>query len=123
MSFFDIFSDAVKGIPLNEVLRERLALAEDKFVILDKEFSGMKLENENLKAQNRELRSELQKRAAQLQNLDPPGDKCPYCNRQTGKLEEIKPQPPPWNRLGLKNGFYKCRNPVCGKSYDKEMPS
>ena len=123
MGLTDILTDAIKGIPLAEILRERLAFAEQQYAVLDREFARLKLENENLKMENRELRAEFQKCAAQLQNLDPPGDKCPYCNHQTGKLLEIKPQPPPWNRLGLKDGIYKCANPECEKGYEKEMPS
>ena len=49
MGFSDILSDAVKSIPLTEVLRERLALADDKFAILDREFANLKTENADLR--------------------------------------------------------------------------
>jgi hypothetical protein len=48
-----------------------------------------------------------------------PADKCPFCNRNTGQLVEIKPSPNPhFAMMGFKQRYYKCSNPSCGKNYD-----
>jgi TRAP-type mannitol/chloroaromatic compound transport system substrate-binding protein len=52
-----------------------------------------------------------------------PGDICPYCRRQTGQLVEIKDSPNPhYAFMGIKQRYFKCSNPSCGKNYDKEAP-
>jgi len=111
---------------INQVIEEHgsstiqakhLAMLKDEITILQRKATELATQVEKLETENRQLRS-------QLQQLKPsiPGDKCPYCNRNTGKLEEIRPDPEPgFAMLGVKHGFYKCANPECGKSYDKEM--
>jgi hypothetical protein len=125
MGFSDIIAAAFQGIPMNAVLKERIALAEEKLAVLDREFAKLKLEKERLESENKTLRFDLQQRAAQLQSLkptEPPGDKCPYCNRTTGKLEDIKPHPDSdWAFLGYKKHLYKCKNPDCEKNYEREV--
>jgi len=111
---------------INEVIEEHgsstiqgkhLAMLRDEIAILQGKATEFATQAEKLEAENQQLRS-------QLQRLKPTmgGDKCPYCNRNTGKLEEIKPDPTPeFAMLGVKHGFYKCSNPDCCKTYDKEM--
>jgi len=125
MGFSDIIADAVKTIPVSEVLRERLAFADQQFAALERKATELTLKVSELETENKDLRFEIQQRAAQIHKLtpsEPPGDKCPYCNRNTGKLQEIKLQPGQRGMLGLKEGFYKCANPDCGKNYEKDMP-
>jgi hypothetical protein len=47
-------------------------------------------------------------------------DICPFCRRPTGQLQNMKPIPG-LELHGLKTGYYKCSNPDCGKSYDKQV--
>jgi DNA repair exonuclease SbcCD ATPase subunit len=104
---------------------KHLAMLKDEIAILQRKTTDLSTKVEQLESENRELLSQLQQRAAEIQRLQPstpPGDKCPYCNRTTGVLEEIKPHPEEmFAMLGVKHGFYKCSNPQCAKSYDKEM--
>lgn len=86
MGFSDILADAVKGIPLAEVLRERLALAEQQFTALDRDFAKLKLEKEHLESENRELRTKLQQRAAQIHALE-------VAAHQESSDDRPKPQP------------------------------
>ncbi len=72
MGFTDILSDAVKGIPLAEVLRERLAFAEQQFAALDRETAKLKAEKETLEAENLRLRSDLQKAQEEIATLKKP---------------------------------------------------
>ena len=97
---------------------KHLAMLKDEITILQRKTTELSAQVEKLQTENQQLRAQLQQR----QPTATPGDKCPYCNRHTGKLEEITPDPEPgFAMLGVKHGFYKCANPECGKSYDKEM--
>ena len=111
---------------INQVIEEHgsstiqakhLAMLKDEITILQRKATELAAKVEQLETENGQLR-------AQLQQLKPtiPGDKCPYCNRNTGKLEEMKPHSEPmFAMLGKKIGYYKCSNPDCGKSYDKQL--
>lgn len=49
------------------------------------------------------------------------GDVCPFCRRATGEIVAIKPCPVPgYDELGFKQAYYKCSNPDCGKTYDRQ---
>jgi len=69
MSLYDFISDAVKGLPVAEVLRERIALAEEKYSALEREVAKLKIEKDYAESQNKELRLELQQRAAEIHAL------------------------------------------------------
>jgi hypothetical protein len=71
-----------------------------------------------LEAENAELKSKLESiyRSEQI-----PGERCPYCRRNTGRLLEIKPKPH-FAHFGIKQGYYKCDDSACGREFDKEMP-
>jgi uncharacterized protein with PIN domain len=113
---------------INQVIEEHgsstiqakhLAMLKDEITILQRKATELAAKVEELETENGQLRAKLKEQ----QPAPTPGDKCPYCNRHTGKLEEIKPHPEHmFAILGVKNGFYKCANPDCGKSYDKKMP-
>jgi tRNA U34 2-thiouridine synthase MnmA/TrmU len=71
-----------------------------------------------LETENAELKSKLDRieRAEEI-----PGERCPYCRRNTGRLLDIKPKPN-FAHFGIKQGYYKCDEPSCGREFDKEMP-
>ena len=49
------------------------------------------------------------------------GDICPFCRQPTLQLLEIRPsENPHLGALGFKERHYRCSNPSCGKTYDKE---
>jgi hypothetical protein len=51
-----------------------------------------------------------------------PADACPFCRRFTGELIDIKPcTNGQLARVGFTQHYYKCSNPSCGKSYDKQV--
>jgi len=50
-------------------------------------------------------------------------DSCPFCHQKTGVLLEFKQSPVADSGvLGYEQGYYKCSNPNCGKTWDMKMP-
>ena len=47
-----------------------------------------------------------------------PADPCPFCNRPTGELQDMK-KDRTFGHLGLQVGYYKCAK--CGKTYSHQM--
>jgi hypothetical protein len=92
--------------------KDVIDLLEKKAALLAEQVSSLERENAQLKAENAKFRHQA----------DESGDKCPYCRRTTGQLQDIKPHQY-LGAAGLKVGYYKCANPSCGKTYDKEMES
>ena len=90
---------------------KHLAMLKDEIAILLRKLDESSRENADLKAQ-----------LSRLQQKKPEGDQCPYCNERTGQLVEMKPHPEDMlAMLGLKIGYYRCSNPQCEKSYDKQL--
>ena len=95
---------------------KHLAMLKDEITILQRKTTELSAQVEKLQTENQQLRAQLQQR----QPTATPGDKCPYCNRHTGKLVEIKPDPI-FGRMGTKIHYYKCANPECDKAYDRQV--
>jgi hypothetical protein len=92
-----------------------------KLIAIREEVSG----NAAAAAQYSELAEKyaaLEKKHLTLQNAQPKetGEKCPFCKLMT--LQLIDTEPIPGLELhGIKTGHYKCANPKCGKTYDKQV--
>ena len=108
-------SATVMGVHIN-FLRDQLAA-------LDRETTNLKAEVTQLKETNEALRTKLQQRVAETHKLkaeSQDGERCPYCRKTIGLLEDIKPDPV-FGELGGKIHYYKCSNPDCGKQWDKAV--
>jgi len=107
------------------ILRERLALAADQFVTLEKENINLQesLSHAITKIQSLESHNaNLEKQIANLTPSEEPGHKCPYCRKLTGKLERLEPHREHLLKvMGVKIGHYHCENPDCGKDYDEQI--
>ena len=110
---------------INQVIEEHgsstiqakhLAMLKDEITILQRKATELSTQVEKLESENRELKAQLQKHKPTAT----PGEKCPYCNRHTGSLDSIKPDPV-FGRMGAKIRYYKCSNPDCGKEWDKHV--
>ena len=96
------------------ILERQLLEAAAKNALLTEENHKLEAENENLKKENASLKIQIYRIK---KNEDPPGDKCPYCRMEAGKLIEIKPHTV-LGKVGVKVMFYECTN--CRKKYDKQ---
>jgi hypothetical protein len=102
-----------------------LAARAEQLEAENKKLAAQSLENEatNLAAENNRLMAELAPAFEEFQRTQqkkPPGDKCPYCQHNNGRLQEIKPDPT-FGPMGVKIHYFRCDNADCGKSYDKQV--
>jgi hypothetical protein len=61
MSFWSLVSEGVKGLPVSEVLRERLELAADKYDYLEKKFAESEARCKALEEENTRLTDRVAK--------------------------------------------------------------
>jgi hypothetical protein len=101
------WTDLLQGIPLNAVLKERLALAEQKFNALEKEnkelrgqVEALTAENASLKEERDSLRTEEEfvERRGVAWKKEPDGHYLPCCPKCKTALSKI----PPWKPDTLK---------------------
>jgi hypothetical protein len=100
MSWLTGLSDALQGIPLNAVLRVRVALAEQRFKALEDENTALEAQVAALTAENEALRQKVEQApVAAIPTKEPPeilyglyyfgGDTsklyCPRCYETHGK--------------------------------------
>ncbi len=60
MSLLTTARDALKELPLSDIVRERLSLALDRLAEAEAKIEALQAENAELKAENRSLRAELE---------------------------------------------------------------
>jgi hypothetical protein len=95
------------------ILRERIALANDKYSALESENSVLRSENEALKLDKAKLQEQVRNLEKQLShNTNPHGYVCDHCGspdlKRTGsKLDPI------FGDLGAKQALFTCN--ACGK--------
>lgn len=110
MEPFDTIEKLISEHGSAKVLREHVDLLKSQMAAKDAEIEKLKSQLLNYKV------------LAKHPPIQGKADTCPYCRRATGNLIEIKTAPPPSGLLGIKQGYYECSNPACGKHYDREMP-
>jgi len=87
MGFWDIITDAIKGVPESAALRERLALAADQYTILEGEITDLKKKYSLLETENQNLRLDLGKAKEQIRDLEEQ-----LSNRHSEALDKIATQ-------------------------------
>jgi hypothetical protein len=99
MGLFDGFEKLINEHGSAVILKERIALANDKYVALEQKLSVSELRTNNLESENQSLRLDTEKAHAQIRNLEE-------------QLAESH-----LNALTLKYGVYwdKDGNPFCPK--------
>lgn len=89
------------------ILKERIALANDKYATLEKRAAELEAENRRLREQNKQLEAQIGRASA---------DPCPRCRRPAYELVDSKPDPI-FGDLGASRRTYKCSS--CGFSESK----
>jgi hypothetical protein len=51
MAFFDLIAEAVKGLPVADILRQQLVFADNQFAASEKEVARLQIQNGKLEAQ------------------------------------------------------------------------
>jgi hypothetical protein len=69
MSFFDLAKDALKEIPMADVMRARLELAFDQSTLQEKQISTLREENAELKAELKIAARDIEKKTEELAAL------------------------------------------------------
>jgi uncharacterized protein with PIN domain len=112
---FDTIKSIVGDIASGAVKDQRIALSHEQLSALDLKLKEALAQNALLAQRTRELEAQLKK----YQRAERKGDRCPYCNEESGKLDQIKPHRQSlMDQMGTKIGLYKCANPDCGKEYE-----
>jgi DNA repair exonuclease SbcCD ATPase subunit len=120
----DLASGSIKDERI-ALLQEQLADALAKLKVTEAKLADTEAKLAASEADNARLKLHIADLEAQLQHQKlpgPPGDVCPYCKQETGRLDEIRPFPELLARkMGVKQHHYTCQNPGCGKTYDKRV--
>jgi hypothetical protein len=111
----DIASGAIKDQRI-ALSQEQLAALESKLVALAGELTASKARESKLASDNQQLRRQLE----DSQPVAKPADTCLYCRRATGEVVELT-QHPVFFMQGWKVAHYKCSNPQCGKTYERDL--
>ena len=69
MSFFDLAKDALKEIPMADIMRARLELAFDQSALQEKQMSTLRDENAELKAELKIAQRDVEKKSAEFEAL------------------------------------------------------
>ncbi len=67
MGLLETARDALKDLPVSDVLRERLSLALDQATAAEKKIEAMRDENAELKAEIKIARADAEKKSAELE--------------------------------------------------------
>jgi predicted transcriptional regulator len=67
MPLLDFLGDAIKGLPIADTLRERIALAEDKFQWVERKLSASESDNTKLERQIEEAKTGCNQATTELQ--------------------------------------------------------
>ena len=115
---FDTIKSIVGDIASGAVKDQRIALSQEQLGTLDLKLKEALAQNALLTQRVSALESKL----AKYQQTERKGDRCPYCNEDSGKLDQIKKHPQSLlDQTGTKIGLYKCSNPDCAKEYEKQI--
>ena len=66
-------TDLLQGIPINPVLREKLALAESRIKLTENENASLKADNDRLRIENKALKSQVEASALSLEDTEERG--------------------------------------------------
>lgn len=69
MGLLETARDALKDLPVSDILRERLSLALDQATAAEKKIEAMRDENAELKAEIKIARADAEKKSAELEAL------------------------------------------------------
>ena len=95
------------------ILRERIALANDKYSALESENAVLRSENETFKLNNAKLQEQARNLEKQLShNTNPRGYVCDHCGSPNLKRTGSRPDPT-FGALGAKEALFICES--CGK--------
>ncbi|MBB1073739.1 hypothetical protein HUU62_04855 [Rhodoferax sp. 4810] len=90
------------------ILRERIALVNDKYSALESENNGLRSENETLKYNNTKLQEQARNLENQLcHNTNPHGYVCDHCGSSNLKRTGSRPDPT-FGELGVKEALFIC---------------
>jgi hypothetical protein len=110
MSALDTAKEIVRIGSTAGLSKDVIDLMEKKLVLLTDELANAHRRIAQLEIENAQLKTQK------------PADLCPFCRRSTGQLQNMEPIPG-LGVHGLKKGYFKCSNPDCGKTYDKQIKS
>lgn len=115
MEPFDTIEKLITEHGSAAILREHVALLKSQMQAKDATIENQRIENENLKRLLMENQSQKNNFTNQA-----PAEVCPYCRRDTLELKSVQPMPG-LEVHGIKTGHYKCSNPNCGKTWQKQI--
>jgi len=97
------------------ILREHIALLKEQMTA-----KAAKIKELEVLLKHTETKLDDYKRQVDRFQDEKPADRCPFCRRTTGQLTKLDPHPV-FHFQGWKVAHYKCSNPQCGKTYDKNL--
>src|ERR1019366_3534778 len=103
MSAIDTAKDIIRIGTTAGLSKDVIDLLEKKCALLVEENTALSTQVSSLEIENGQLRRQLE----DFQPVDKPGDECPYCQRTTGELTDLKPHKYFFPQ-GWKVGYYKC---------------
>ena len=118
MSATDTAKEVIRIATTAGLSKDVIDLQAAKLDILVKENAELSTKVSRLEIENRQLRSQLE----DFQPVAKPADTCLYCRRATGEVVELS-QHPVFFMQGWKVAHYKCSNPQCGKTYERDLES
>jgi len=118
-TLIDGIIDAIGGGANAATLRSKLLSLKEQTEAFEAAHAYLLNENTALEKKYADLQSQVSQPKHPVSEAKGT-DKCPYCNKVSGVLQDIKPDPI-WGGIGTKIYDYKCSN--CGKTYDKQVES
>lgn len=124
MGLFDGIEKLITEHGSANILRERIALANDQHAALEKKAAALEAENKKLQLANSRLEEkcrELQQKISQGSNSNPDGHHCDHCGGQNLKRTGARPDPT-FGDLGIKEAIFSCQD--CAKpTYIQQRPN